>query len=120
MDDFDMKFPPFSEQEKDPLSIWQYVRQAVHIRNAFPVIARGKTVPLDELSEEEYAVMIKEDGTHEPVLIAMNLDENSHEIDLGSTGYGTLSATLNTSMEFAVYKDGKLTLPPYTIAFFTK
>ena len=120
MDDFDMKFPPFSEQEKDPLSIWQYVRQAVHIRNAFPVIARGKTVPLDELSEEEYAVMIKEDGTHEPVLIAINLDENSHEIDLGSTGYGTLSATLNTSMEFAVYKDGKLTLPPYTIAFFTK
>jgi hypothetical protein len=50
----------------------------------------------------------------------MNLDENSHEIDLSSTGYGTLSATLNTSEEYAVYKDGKLTLPAYTIAFFTK
>ena len=120
MDEVRMKFAPFSEQQKDPLSIWQYVRQAVHIRNAFPVIARGRTVEVEELCEEEYAVMIREDGEHEPVLIALNLDESEHSIDLSKTGYTTLRAVLNTSEEKAELKDGTLKLPAYTIAVFTK
>ena len=120
MDEITMKFPPLDEQEKDPLSVWQFIRQAMRLRAAFPAIARGKTVPVDILCEEEYAAMIRDDGEHEAVLIAFNVSEQSCTMDVGSTGYTVLSGTLNTSTEYAEVKDGVLTLPAYTVAVLTK
>ncbi|MBR4444914.1 MAG: hypothetical protein IKS37_03360 [Solobacterium sp.] len=120
MDEVKMKYDSLQKQQEDPYSIVNYVREALRIRNAFPVIARGNTIPVDDLCEEETAVMCREDGEHTPVCIALNLDEAEHTIDLNQCGYTVLSAVLNTSDAYAEVKDGILKLPAYTIAVLTK
>jgi len=60
MDSFKMKFAPLDEQLKDPFSVFHYVRNAIRIRRAFPVIARGKTILLEELSGDDLCVLQRE------------------------------------------------------------
>lgn len=120
MDHVEMKFPSYEEQKDDPLSIWNYYRQAVHLRRVFPVIAQGKVIPYEDLSDEETAVMVKEDGKNEPVMIVINTGEETETVSIKDTGYTTLSGVLNTSEEDVVLKDGQLTVPAYDIAVLTK
>ena len=56
MEKFEMPYPPFDEQVKDPHSIYNYYKKAIRLRNTFPVIARGKTQPVEVLSDETSGV----------------------------------------------------------------
>ncbi len=120
MDEIKMKFPSFEEQKTDDLSMWNYFRQALKIRNAFPSIARGEITLYDECSDEELAVFAKDDGVHEPVLLVINVTDQTETADLSSLGEFTkLSAVLNTSEEKIVYDHGNMTMPPFSIAVLT-
>ena len=120
MGDFEMKFPSLKDQMKDDLSIWNYIRQAVHIRTAFPAIAKGKITLNEELSDEELAVFTKDDGKDTPVLIVINVTDQEEKADLSSmSGYTKLAAVLNTSEEKIVFENGNITMPAYSIAVIT-
>ena len=120
MASFEMKFPSFEEQKTDDLSFWNYFRQALKIRNAFPAIARGKITLNDPLSGEELAVYTKDDGEHQPVLIVINVTDQEEQADLSSeSAFTKLSAVLNTSEEKVVFENGTITMPPYCIAVLT-
>ncbi len=54
MDAFSMPYGALETQKNDPDSIFSYVREAVRIRESLPVIARGRTEPIPELSEERF------------------------------------------------------------------
>ena len=51
-----MPYPPLDEQALDPNSIYNYYKKAIRLRNTFPVIARGKTQPVEVLSDETSGV----------------------------------------------------------------
>lgn len=115
MQDFEMKFDSLQEQKDDPYSIWQYVRQAVHVRNAFDAMRKGKVTLLDDLSDEEVCVYLKNAGDQE-IAVAVNVTEQSETVELGSLAGKELKAVLLTGEEEVVVQDGSITLPPYAIA----
>ena len=119
-----------TEQEKDPYSIYSYVREAVQLRSRFPLLARGDVKPVEELSSDTVSVFEKTvpktlpDGMTEeikeskPLLICMNLSNQAEEVDLGAFT-GELSAVLVINEEEVSLKDGKLILPAYGTAIIT-
>ncbi|MBE5828461.1 MAG: alpha-amylase [Butyrivibrio sp.] len=107
MDYFKMKYPALDEQTKDPYSIYNYFKAAIRLRNTYPVVARGKTTALQELSgqnicaftrsvtQEEAGEFLKNTGAEEV------LGNGSIEGSSASADFGPLSLlfVINTSDE---------------------
>ena len=117
MESFPMKFGTVYEQIGEENSIHTYFRNAIRIRNAFPVIARGSTSVDYDRTNNEICAMTREDpeGRYEPVEIFINSTENPSSVDISTSSYSELSAVLTVSDEDIVLKDGVLTLPPFGI-----
>ena len=120
MDTFEMKFPSYEEQKDDPYSIYNYVRQAMKIRNAFPVIARGRTWVHQDLTTDQVCVLLKEDDAHAPCAIVMNLSDAQQTVNMNSTEFHQLKAVLTVNDAGISFDGGTLTLPPYGIAVLTE
>ncbi len=112
----EMKYGSLEEQAEDASSIYQYVREAIHIRQRNPEIARGTTVYLEEYSGDEMFALSRtyEDST---VYILGNLSEEEQTVDLNGLDPDTLSVSgeLYTGEETASLEEGVLTLPSYSI-----
>ncbi|WP_026661348.1 alpha-amylase family glycosyl hydrolase [Butyrivibrio sp. AC2005] len=130
MDKLDMSYGTYEEQKSDPDSVYNYYKKAIHIRNEFPAIARGKCTILEELSGDRNVVWIKDAADKVPegtkgakVLIALNNGNESVEIDLskaaGADTYRTLGASLSTTEEEASLDGDILTVPSFGIAIIT-
>ena len=120
MDDVQMKFPSLEDQMADDLSIWRWFCEVIRVRRAFPAIARGTTVPVDDVSDSSVACFIRHSDGYQDVLIVMNLREEAAQKDLSVVdGNLALAAVLNTNEESITYDGGTLTLPPYSIAVLT-
>jgi alpha-amylase len=115
----EMKFPSLSEQKEDPASIYAYTKEVLKIRNAFSAIRDGTAIPHEDLSDEETAVYEKKDGKGS-VLLVLNTSDSGEEADLSSLDYTKLSACLNTNEESITLKDGRITMPAYSIAILEK
>lgn len=126
MDAVAMKFGSVTEQESDADSILNYYRAAIALRNNYPVIARGKTTVVPELTGESTCAFTRtdENAAYTPVEIVLNLSEETKELSLSDNGYANLAETLSVSSEsseaFAVSGDNTLTLPPFGIAVLTQ
>ena len=127
MDKFDMKYPALDEQAADEYSIFNYYKAAIKLRNMFPVIARGKTVVVDSLSDGDISAFVrekKEESTYETdverLLILINTSDESKEVDIStddmSKDYGNIVYSLCTSEEKCEYNGGKVVIPAYGIA----
>lgn len=108
MDRQDLSYGYVEDQIKDPDSIFTYYRKAVALRNAYPVIAEGKTEVLEMLSDSQVCVFTRsgESGGGEKsgqVLIAVNTGRQKAEIDLAgepsAASFRTLAASLNAQTE---------------------
>lgn len=121
MDAVEMKFPPFSEQKDDPLSIWNWFREVIRVRKAFPVIARGTTAKADTISNDSIAAFIRHAEGEDTVLIVMNLREEARDADLSALNEElNLAAVLNTSEETVSFENRILHLPAFSIAVLTE
>ncbi len=126
MDDVKMKYPPMDQQALDPDSIYNYVKKAVHLRNTYPVIARGTTTTIPELSDSDICAFTREmaDGKYESLLIVINASGEEKTLDLGSSAeaskYKKLAFSLNTSEAGSSFAKKTLTVPAYGIAVLTK
>ena len=105
MDDFRMKFDSLEEQQEDPDSIYNYVKQVIRVRNQNPVIARGTTAY---------------EGSN--LLLLGNTSAEAVSVDLtGLTVGGTtaeelvLLGELYTGEETAERAGTVVTLPAYSI-----
>ncbi len=119
MEEVKMKFPALDEQAGDELSVWNYCRNAVRIRNSFPSVARGRTEVIESLTDKNVCVF-----TRDSVLIAVNTREEpaavSLDADPAAEGYRSLAAMLTTGEEPVELSGAELTLPGYGIAVITK
>ena len=123
MEDFEMKFPSYETQSTDPYSVYNYYRNAIRIRNSFPVIARANTHVLEALSGKEICAFTRaaDDSDLEPILILINTSEESVTVTLNgeASEYTELSAVLTVSAEEVVLDGSQLTLPSFGIAVLT-
>lgn len=121
MDEIKMKFPSLEEQEKDGDSVYCFYKQAMHLRNIYPEIARGKTIFVSEASNEAVCVLKKEYEVSELELV-FNMSEKEQQIDLSVLeDYGTdiekleIKGELLTQSGKAECKEGKVTIPAYSM-----
>ncbi len=122
-DKVEQKYGSFEEQEKDEYSIYNYYKNAIRIRNAFPAISKGRTEIIDSLTGDKTCGFTRKiegiDG--EDVLIVINTGEDEVKLDMADASeYKKLAAFLTVAKDAPKLKSGKLTLPGYGIAILTK
>ncbi|MBR2677647.1 MAG: hypothetical protein IKE28_12180 [Solobacterium sp.] len=121
MDPVEMKFPPLSEQIDDPLSIYNWFKEVIKVRKAFPVIADGTTAEAGGISDDAVAAFIRYRDGEDPVLIVMNLRDENRDADLTVLNEElNLAAVLNTDEQSITMNQGILHLPAYSIAILTE
>ena len=117
-----MKFPSLEDQQTDPLSVFNYYKQAVRIRRAYPQIARGRTVAEASLCSDTACGFYKVSEKYGNILTVINLSENEKTflLDGAVAEYTEISEQLNTSDERSSIEGTRLTVPAYGIVILEK
>ena len=104
-----------AEQAGNEASIYNYYRQAIAIRNAMPVIARGATTAETELNVNCISAQRKTWGEEE-CLILMNINTEAAQVDLSAYEGWTLAASLSADGGEITLDAGTLNLPAFGTA----
>ena len=98
-----------------------YERPVKVTKDIYPVIARGKVTPLDQVSNDQICAFEKTAENMKSVMIVINTSGSPQTVDLsGQKDYDTLSSVLTTTAENITLDGNKLTLPAYDIAVLTQ
>lgn len=124
MDSITMKFGSLEEQSADPASVYHYIKDVIHIRNAFPEIARGSTEYLAEVSGEQ-ACVFKKTYEGSEILLLYNLSAETvtvktEGIMVNGQEWNNLDAKaiLLTGEDKVVKEENSLILPPYSVLIY--
>ena len=125
MDEIRMEYGSLEKQAGDPDSIFNYVREAVRIRESLPAIARGRTVRIPELEEDCFCGFLRTDSTDRgagDVLILINTGDTAvtHRLPDPAAEYRNLSAALYTGDRNSLIEDREITVPAGGILFLQK
>ena len=128
MDSIKQKFPSAAEQENDPLSVLNYTKQAIAVRNKYNVIRDGIVIPIPELESDTVGAYRKVPGSaqsgpdQESIEILFNTSEENQTVDLSSLSdpFLTLADSLCVSKDPVLLEEGQLTLPPFSVAILKK
>ncbi len=116
-DDVEQKFPALDAQIDDPLSLYNYYKRAIRIRNENPEIARGTVVVAGALVSDSVCAVTKtyQDSA---ILIVYNLGVETADISLAGTAYDSfeLYGYMIVDESQVTFADGTLSLPVYAIA----
>ena len=104
-----------AEQQANDLSVYNYYRQVIAIRNAIPAVARGAVTCESALNTGCVAAVRKSWQGQECILV-YNVDTEAAALDL--TGYEDwqLTASVSVSAEAAAIDGTTLNLPAYGVA----
>ena len=103
------------EQVNDDSSIYNYYRQAIAIRNALPVIARGRVTAETALNVGCISAQRKTWG-EEDCIILMNISPEAGSSDLSAYADWSVAATLSADGGEIALEGTTLNLPPYGVA----
>ncbi len=133
MEDAPMLNSPYYLQNQDEYSILSYFRNAVRMRNSFPVIARGTTETVEAIEQDRLGAFIRsmkagsvDESTFGPssVLVLFNNSDEAITVDLSknsdSKAYTNIAYQLNVSSEKAVLEGTNVTVPAYGILLLNK
>ena len=111
-------FGSLEEQQEDDLSVYNYYRRAVAIRQALPVISHGKTTAEKPLNFGCISAFRKTWGEEECIIL-VNISDINTEVDLEkyvAEGW-TLAASLSVGEEMVRFlEEGYLMIPGYGAA----
>lgn len=108
-------FGSLETQREDEYSIYQYYRQAIALRKAYPVISRGIPTAEADLNHDCVSATRKTWG-EESCIILMNLSTGEKTCDLTDYGDFTLAGTLTVDETPVTQTETALTLPPCAVA----
>jgi len=123
MDTIKMLNGSLETQESDPLSIYNYFKTAIKIRNQNPEIARGEVTYLKDISNESVCVLKKTYNSKE-VLLVFNIAAQENSVDLSQITLNGVSVSdkaiaiegdLEVGEETASLTAGQLTVPKYGV-----
>lgn len=119
MDSVKMKYESLAEQQQDGNSIYQFVKETIGLRNAYPEIARGTVTFLEDVSNEQICA-IQKSYEDETVILVFNLSGEEQEID-----FAALQADMGKELKQkgmlltentpAVVSEKQLTMPAYSV-----
>ena len=107
-------YDTLDKQMEDPYSIYNFVKQTISIRNAFPEIARGTNTFEKDLSNDNVCIFTREYNGEKAVLI-FNPSKDEASVDVSSLGVNDAVAMLQTTKKAPSYKDGAAKLPAYSV-----
>jgi glycosidase len=124
MDTIKMKFESLNEQQGDGDSVYNFVKQVIAIRNAYPEIARGTATLAEDLSND-YVCAIRKEYEGSEVLIVYNLSQESQTVNLSGVSVNSAPAAADAiggvllTGEEDISIDGEsLILPAYSAVVF--
>ena len=125
MDEVRMEYGSLEKQAGDPDSIFNYIREAVRIRESLPAIARGRTVRIPELEEDCFCGFLRTysaDQGEDDVLVLINTGDTAvtRRLPDSVAQYRNLSAALYTGDRNSRIDDREITVPPGGILFLQK
>ena len=103
------------EQVNDDASIYNYYRQAIAIRNALPMISRGRVTAEAALNVDCISAQRKTWGDEECIIL-MNISPDAGTADLSGYAHWTVAATLSADGGEIILEGTTLNLPPYGVA----
>ncbi len=121
MDTVKMKFPSLEVQQGDENSVYNYVKDVIKVRNAFPSIARGTVEFVESASDEDICVLRKIYGEEVVVLVYNTADGvrvlDGSGVEIGGTNLSKMSpaAGLYTGEETYKKSGSDITLPAYSV-----
>lgn len=112
----EQKFASVEEQLQDPLSILNYYRRAIRLRNENPEIARGEISLVEELSGKDTCA-IKKTYEGSEIVIIYNMNKETESLDLVPAGYKDLKIRgyLTVDGSAVILDQGVLEMPMYSI-----
>jgi glycosidase len=112
-----MKYGSAYSQVSDEYSIFNYYRNAIRIRNSFPVIARGRTEVDYDWTNDSVAAFTRKtsEGRYEPVEIFINSTDTTASVDISGSDFSELKAVLTVTSDEIVLDGTTLTLPAFGI-----
>lgn len=115
-DTVEQKFSPVDEQMKDPLSLYNYYKRAVRIRNENPEIARGDMSVIEELCTKDISA-IKKVYQGSEIVILYNINTESANISLKDAGLTDLNIRgyLSVDGSAVTMSEGVVSMPKYSI-----
>ena len=125
MDEIRMEYGSLEKQADDPNSIFNYIREAVRIRESLPAIARGRTVRIPELEEDSFVGFLRTYSATEgadDVLVLINTGDRAVSCRLPDSAaeYRNLCAALYTGDRNSLIEDREITVPAGGILFLQK
>ena len=115
----DLPLGTYADQKDDPYSVYNFVKQVIKIRNANPEIARGETTNVAELSDKNISAL-KKTYNDSALYIIYNLGSEEQVLELNEKApdlkISEKCGSLQTGDAPVTYKNGTLTLPPYSAA----
>ena len=125
MDEIRMEYGSLEKQIGDPNSIFNYIREAVKIRESLPVIARGRTVRIPELEEDRFCGFLRTDSANRgagDVLVLINTGDTAvtRRLPDSVADYRNMCAALYTGARNAQISNGEITVPAGGILFLQK
>lgn len=115
-DAVEQKLQPVDEQQKDPLSILNYYKRALRIRNENPEIARGEFSVVDALTTENVCA-VKKAYRGSELVVVYNMNKDIATVDLNSVGLSSLQIRgyLTVDGSEVTISEGILGMPKYSI-----
>ncbi|WP_236354996.1 alpha-amylase family glycosyl hydrolase [Konateibacter massiliensis] len=110
-------FQPVDAQMEEPLSIYNYYKKAIRIRNENPEIARGEVSVIEELCAEDVSA-IKKVYEGSEIVILYNISPDAADISLKDaklTGL-SLKGYLTVDGNKVTLSDDVISMPMYSIA----
>lgn len=122
MDEVKMKYGSFAEQQADGNSIYNFVKETIHVRNSYPAISHGVVSFEETYSDSNICVIGKSYGDEE-VLLVFNTSPEAQEVDLSEVTLGDKagdalgigSVLLTGAEDTATMTEGTLHMPAYAV-----
>lgn len=116
MEMVDHRFGTVEEQSRDPLSIYNFYKRAIRIRNENPEIARGKIACMADITDSEICAVSKtyKDST---IMMLYNFakEEKVIKVSKDKYRYEGIRGYLSTNGQEVTLEGENITLPPYSV-----
>lgn len=109
-------FPSVAEQEGDALSIYNFIKRCIRIRNENPEIARGEVAVIPEIEDNSICAVTKEyEGSKLALIYNISAEEKTVTLSKATYGYENIRGYVSADGTEVTLTGETITLPPMSM-----